>query len=144
MKRSYLFVLTAFFSLFVFWAVPVLGGDHGMLNADIDGGKDIAFVSYNWGDGSTGIPDSEAAASHKIRSLTIKRKPDENSRILHESMASGNKIPSMSLKVSDSVTLQMQNVTVVNITNAGGTTDKAGPSEVVKLGFEKLMVPAGS
>jgi hypothetical protein len=143
-KSSYVIVLSTIISLFVFWALPATAGDDEKLKLDIDGGKNLDFVSYSWGDGSTGVPDAAAVADHQIRSLTIKRKPDENSKMLLESKDSGDNIPSMSLKVSDSMTVQMHNVTVVNIADGGATTEKAGATEVVKFGFEKLMIPAGS
>ncbi len=141
---------TVLFSLgiisFLLSSSPLLwAGEAGKLTLDVDGGKQVDFISFNWGDGSTGVPGAAAVSGGEIHSITFKRKSDGTSAYLASAQNDKRSIPSASLQIPASgsgaaTTVTLHNLTVVNVQAGGATTDKAAASELVKLGFESMVL----
>jgi len=144
-KSSMKLILLGIFAYSLSATALLWAGDAGDLTLEADGGKTVEFTSFHWGDGSTGIPGAAAVSGGQIHSITVKRKPDETSAFLAAAHSAKRAIPSASLQLPASgggaaSTVTLHNVMVVSIEAAGGTTDKAAASELVKLGFESMEV----
>ena len=130
------------------FASPLLPANEARsLTLAVDGGKQVDFASYYWGDNSTGIPGEHAVRNGDIHSITVKRRPDHMTAFLTAANSDKRAIPSATLQIPASgsaaaATVTMHNVSVVNVQAGGGTTDKAEATEWVKLGFESLEVTA--